>query len=304
MAKTENLTHEQLYRFEDGYRTEDVVCSRLAKVQGIKLRTIDPVTGFQFGVELIEGHLKGRVDGMITGLVQAPQTEHVFEVKCCDEKKQAFLMKEKTKQGEKDALKSWDTTYYAQSQIYMHALKLSRHYLVCASAGARSMVSVRTEYNKEYAQGLIEKAQRIKESSNVPYGISNDPSWYQCKPCTFYSLCHEKRVAQVNCRTCLHSTPVHHGEWECAKFAQCIPSNFQDKGCVHHLFIPSLIPYAKAIDANSVENFVEYEHENKTVFRNGENYYSSTELSLAQDFNAIGHKDVDYLKKFDARIIA
>lgn len=290
MAKTESFTAEQLYRFEDGYRIEDILASRLSRVHGVKLRTIDPVTGYQYAMVAVDGHLRGRVDGRVTGLLQAPATEHVWEAKACDTKKQALLTKAKNEHGEKAALKEWDLTYYAQAVIYMHHLGIDRHYLMCASPGARSVVSVRTNADPDYAISLLQKAERIKNQPNLPTGISENPDWWQCKSCTFNSLCHQQQVSDVNCRTCLHATPVNDGEWHCAKYQSTIPANFQLTGCDQHLLIPTLIPYAKPVDANQDENWVEYQKENGTTFKNGpiKPAYSSHEISACQDHNALG----------------
>ncbi len=305
IAKTETFTAEQLRRFEDGYRAEDVEASRLSRVTGITLRTIDPVTGFQFSVEAISGHLKGRVDGRVMGLLQAPETEHVWECKCTNDKKQALLIKAKAEHGEKDALKNWDVQYYAQAILYMHLLGIDRHYLTCTTPGARWTVGVRTDANPIYAQGLLDKAERIKNAQQMPVALSENPSWYQCKGCTFYSLCHENKVADANCRTCLHSTAVENGEWNCAKFKSNVPSNFQDKGCDKHLFIPSLIPFAKSVDADEQENWVEYETPEGVKFKNGETYYSSKEISAIEDYKALGDDNINALKTaFDATVIA
>lgn len=278
MAVVEKFTAMQLYRFEDGYHVENVIASRLGRVSGLTLRTIDPVTGYQFSLVTASGHLRGRVDGRITGLLQAPETEHIWEAKACDEKKVALLEKAKAEHGEKEALKAWDMTYYAQAVLYMYGFGLTRHYLTCSTPGARHTVSVRTNANNNFAKSLIEKAERIKNAPNLPTGISDNPAWWQCKSCTFYALCHEKKVAAVNCRTCLHSTPTDGGEWHCAKYEQIIPSNYQAVGCDNHLFIPSLITFAKAIDANPEENWVEYQEADGGTFKNGAQYDSSHDI--------------------------
>ena len=307
MAKTEEFTAEQLYRFEDGYRIEDILASRLGRVHGVKLRTIDPVTGYQFNMIAVDGHLRGRIDGRIAGLLQAPETEHIWEAKACDEKKQALLVKAKAEHGEKNALKAWDITYYAQAVLYMQQLGITRHYLTCASPGARSTVSVRTNADNDYAVSLLQKAERIKKEPNLPVGISDNPAWWQCKGCAFSELCHQQKVAEVNCRTCLHSTPVINGEWHCARYKQNIPAGFQCSGCEHHLFIPSLIPYAKAVDGNELENWVEYQKADGTIFRNGQNKpdFSSHELSACVDHSVMADQTItDLRQQFDARLIA
>lgn len=194
MAKTETLTAEKLRLFEDGYRTEDIEAGRLSRVPGVKLRTIDPVTGMQFAMIATDGHLRGRIDGRVIGLLQAPITEHIWECKCVTEKKQAELIKAKSTHGEKDALKQWDVQYYAQAVLYMHSFNLDRHYLTCATPGARWTVSVRTNADPDYAKALLDKAERLKNAQHLPTALSDNPAWYQCKGCAFHGLCHDNKV--------------------------------------------------------------------------------------------------------------
>lgn len=305
MAKQEQFTAEQLYRFADGYSVEAVMASRLDCVKGIKIRTVNPASGYQFGIELVGGHCRGRIDGLIDGLLQAPTTTHIWEAKAVSDTSLAALNKAKTEHGEANALKAWSIQYYSQAILYMHAMKLSSHYLTCSTPGARHTISVTTQASPEYAQSLIEKATRIKENPHVPVGISTDATWFGCKFCTFHSLCFEKKVADVNCRTCLHSTPVAGGAWHCAKYDQNVPDNFQTIGCDNHLFIPSLVPFAKAVDSNEEENSVTYEKENGMTFKNGKDFYTSKEIQAVEEFTILGDAGVDTIKRvFDAQVVA
>jgi len=306
MAGQEKFTAESLYRFDDGFNVEAVIASRLARVPNVKIRTVNPNTGYQFALALVDDHLRGRIDGLIDGLLQAPTTTHVWEAKAVNETSLSALKKAKEKHGEKGALKEWSILYYAQAVLYMHAFNLTRHYLTASSPGARSTISVRTNADPQFAQMLIEKATRIKESAHVPIGLSTDPTWYGCKFCNFHSLCFEKKVADMNCRTCLHSTPVEAGQWHCAKYNQNVPDNFQVQGCENHLFIPSLIPFAKAVDANEEENTITYEKADGVTFKNGKGCYTSKEIQAAQDFNALGDVGVDKIKSVfgDVEVVA
>lgn len=180
---------ETLWRFEDGHRTEAVVIERLRQVVGVQVwdRTSE---GGQIGFSSMGGKFKGHVDGIIRGLVQAPKTPHVLEVKCAGEKGYAEFKKLVFEYGEKKALERWNPTYYAQAQLYMHYMKLDRHYLVVALAGGRDMAACRTEYNPEEAQRLIDKADRILQATTEPARVSDKPDFYQCRWCPFAEVCH------------------------------------------------------------------------------------------------------------------
>lgn len=178
---------DALWRFVDGHRTEALVIERLRLVDGLKVWDAHP-DGTQFGFSALGGKFKGHVDGVIQGLLQAPKTVHVLEVKCTGKLKE--FQKAKQLYGEKRALQKWNDRYYAQAQIYMYYLKLDRHYTVVASAGGRELDSCRTEYQPEVAEQLIDKADKIISSKVEPVRVSEKPDFFVCKMCSFREVCH------------------------------------------------------------------------------------------------------------------
>jgi hypothetical protein len=178
-----------LRRFEDGHRTESLVIQRLRSVPGIELwdRHAD---GGQIGGKLFNGKFGWHVDGVILGLLQAPKTPHVLEVKCSGEKKFKEFKGAVDAMGEKAALAKWNSVYYAQAIVYTYLLDLDRHYTVVASAGGREMASCRTEANHDMAKALLAKAERIIGSPQAPTRLSEKPEWFACKWCDFRKVCH------------------------------------------------------------------------------------------------------------------
>ena len=72
--------------------------------------------------------------------------------------------------------------------------------------------------------------------------------------CSHHAACHAGDAAAVNCRTCLHSTPVE-GGWHCARHDRKLDPRDQRRACARHLFIPDLVP-GTVTDAG--EDFVAY----------------------------------------------
>ena len=72
--------------------------------------------------------------------------------------------------------------------------------------------------------------------------------------CSHHAACHAGEAAALNCRTCLHSTPVE-GGWHCARHGQMPDSTDQRIACSKHLFIPDLVA-GDVIDAG--DDFVTY----------------------------------------------
>lgn len=244
--------------FEDGHATEALIVSRLKAVDGIELLDKDPVTSDQWKFLDFQGHFMGFADGKILGLLQAPKTQHVFEVKCSA--KWTDLDKSKAKVGEKMALMQWNAGYYAQAVLYMDYADLDRHYLVCASPGGREETSVRTNKDPDHAARLREKAKRVIYSSE-PLVKSES---YKCKWCDFADVCQNQGQAERNCRTCLHSSIADNGLWLCEKHGHLMKPKDQS-GCEDHLYLPGLVPGEQV---NAGDDWVEYRI-NGEIWRDG-----------------------------------
>lgn len=189
-ARRKPFAAATLRRFEDGHRTEDLVIERLRRVPGVELWTRQD-DGGQIGGKLLDGRFGWHVDGVILGLLQAPKTPHVLEVKCTAEKKFKEFVVLVERLGEKQALKAWNLVYHAQAVVYMELLDLTRHYTVVASAGGRDMASCRTEADPVYARALLAKAERIVGATAPPARLSERPEFFACKWCDFHATCHQ-----------------------------------------------------------------------------------------------------------------
>jgi len=254
-----NFDAKSLKRFEDGHHGEDVMAARLRMVDGITLLTIDPESGQQYEFIDHKGHFRGHFDGAIIGLIQAPNTWHVWEHKQVNEKKLTDLIVARAKVGEKNALAEWDESYYSQAILYMDYAELPRHYLTVSSPGGRDTVSCRTSANPMAAKFLRERAERIIFADHAPQRISENPSFYRCRWCEHQRICHRtdpSAAAPRTCRTCLHSTPVEGGMWHCARWDQILDRRQQEAGCDRHLYLPTLVP---GFQSDAGEDWVEYE---------------------------------------------
>ena len=215
-----------------GHRGEIVLSDLLKAVPGIELWTEShDQPGEQISFELVDGHFVGKLDGIILGLLQAPKTAHVWEAKVVNIKKVEKLKKDVLKFGEKNALEQWDEVYFAQAQIYMHGMGLTRHYLTVASPGVREIISVRTEYQKPRAEMYEGRAQSIVFSSGIPSRISKDPAFFGCKWCDHSAVCHEGAAPLRNCRSCRWASAKPGGIWGCDFHEVEIDAEKQKVGC-------------------------------------------------------------------------
>lgn len=280
-----------LRNFEDGHRSEDLMAERLRMVPGVKLYTLDPSSGKQFGFSGHGGHFRGHIDGAIQGILQAPKTFHVWEHKS-SEKGPTAIDKIKAEKGEKVTLKEWHPVYYAQAILYMDYGQMERHYLTCTAPGGRMPeTSIRTDANPQDAAMFNAKAERVIFSAEPLTKLSDDPAFWKCKGCSMATQCHSTALPAVSCRTCLHATPERDGDgrWSCAKWRDeggspsTIPLEAQQTGCGEHRYIPALLKrWGEVMDASETENWVSYEAPDGFTFRNGawgEHSFTSKELA-------------------------
>lgn len=243
-AEEREFSASGIKAIEDGFLQEDVMAERLRLLPFIKLFTEDPHNpGNQIGYKLLLDHFRGHSDGMIQGIIEAPGTWHVWEHKSVNQTKFNKLKKLIEEKGEKNALIEWDEIYYGQSQIYMHESKTTRHYLTVSTPGGREYLSCRTEYNKSYAEGLIEKAKAIIfDNFMIPAKLSENREFFKCKWCESQGICHDGEFPLVHCKTCRYSKAVNEGKRECLlKETTIEDTHLHLDTCSDHVYNPALI---------------------------------------------------------------
>ncbi len=187
---------ELILAANDGHRSEDLIASYIRQIPGIELWT-HKSDGGQYGFAEKFGNVdfKGHVDGVIKGLPQAPATAHIWENKSSNQKIYDAFLKAKEKHGTKGALEAWNYKYYAQAVINMEKFDITRHYTTVCLAGTRKIASCRTEANPALAKQLIEKAKRVASATTPPFGISENPTFFECKYlCEFYEHCFRGKI--------------------------------------------------------------------------------------------------------------
>lgn len=249
--------------FDRGQREEATFVAEL-RAAGITVHDTNPDTGEQFRFSAISGHFGGSMDACALGILEAPTTWHVVEMKTSSGKLFAKLAKEGVEQAKPE--------HAAQMQLYMHWSGMTRAFYIAVNKDNDELYSERLHYDAVAALKLIEKAKRIITATEPPPKISDRPDWYQCRFCNHYSLCHEQALPEASCRTCAHSTPELDGDqrWSCARYGCDLPVDAQRQGgeCPGHVFLPSLLPW-QAVDASADEGWIEYLKPDGSIVRNG-----------------------------------
>lgn len=286
----------RMYRlFDTGHREEARVLDEL-RALGIEVwdRQAD---GTQFAVQAHGGHLRGHLDAVVRGLPEAPKTPHVFDVKTVNKKKLAELLK--------SGFAKTYPKYRAQGMTYAGLMELDRCAFVFVCKDDDLIHLERFEFDRAEFDRLMERAGRVIFAAVPPPGVSNDPAWYECKFCPFWSLCFDTGVPAATCRSCAHATAMPDGTWQCELHDKTLSVDEQRAACADHRFIPILLSrFAELIDAD--HNNVRYRNTlTQAEFVNGDRPgYDSGEIAAAADKRALGRAELDALRaEFDGRIV-
>ena len=254
--------------FETGQREEARLVQNLRRI-GATVLEVDPETGRQFRVQAHGGHFGGSLDGVAINLPEAPKTWHVLEFKTHSAKSFNDLVAKRVRDSKPQ--------HFAQLQVYLHLTGITRAMYLAVCKDTDDLYVERVEADPVFAQGLLDKAARVIFAPTPPPRISEDPAWFQCRFCAHAPLCHGGETTsvapEINCRTCLHSTPVE-GGWHCARHAKYLSEADQRAACPQHLFLPPLVP-GQQVDVG--EDWVEYAFASGNRWRDtGVNKYANT----------------------------
>lgn len=75
------------------------------------------------------------------------------------------------------------------------------------------------------------RAETIILSPRPPVRISELPSYFLCKGCSYHDICHKGAAYEKNCRSCAMACPVKDGEWFCTQHNGIIPKEVIHVGC-------------------------------------------------------------------------
>lgn len=268
-AKTPVWDGRMLRLFERGKREEAIVAEELRAI-GVELHTDE--NGKQIDCRDESGHFGGSVDGIGRGFPEAPKSWAILEVKTHSAKSFTDMKKLGVAESKPQ--------HYAQMQSYMGLLGIERALYFAVNKDNDEIYTEWVHFDDDAFKAMQDRARRIIGTKEPPVKLSDDPAHWQCKGCTFYSLCHEQKVAEVSCRTCCHASPVEIGAWRCELHSAVRHKGAQREACDSHLFIPQLVPFGEPIDGG--ENYIEYQHKQTgRVFKNGAGGYSSKELAVS-----------------------
>lgn len=238
--------------FETGQREESRLVANL-RATGATVLDCDPDTGRQWVLSTLNGHFGGSMDAVAHGILESPKKWHVCEFKTHGSKSFTQL--------KKDGVQKSKPLHYAQMQTYMELSGMTRAMYIGVCKDTDELYIERINVNHDFAQSLIDKAEKIINANEPPRRISDDPCWFQCRFCDHAPVCHEGKMPEQNCRTCISSTPIEDRKWSCCR------GHEMAAGCPHHLYIPALVP-GEQVDTDG-ESWIEYRMNDGSVWRDG-----------------------------------
>lgn len=251
--------------FQTGHLAEERMITELKALAGRNGQVHSVGSdGKQFSFSEFGGHFSGSCDGVASNL---PGIDGwcLLEFKTHSAKSFEWLEKNKVQVAKPE--------HYAQMQLYMGEMELPRALYLAVNKNTDALYSEIVEYSPAEFEKLRDKALRIIKSESPPPKLRDTIEGFDCEYCDYQAMCHGDAVPEVNCRTCAHSTPdTEDGGWICEKQQAKPDLELQRKGCDEHLYIPSLINFATAI--NGCADHVEYEHRDGRTFINSSYAYT------------------------------
>jgi hypothetical protein len=229
----------RIYRlFDRGHREEPVFVQELRAI-GCEVHEVGP-DGRQIGVEAVKGHFKGHADGVALGILEAPKTWHLLEMKTSSAKEFAKIKKEGVEKAK--------PMHFAQMQVYMQLLKLDRALYEVVNKDTDELYLERVKRDPAKAQALLDRADRIINSYAPPERCADRPDSFLCKFCPAHKLCWGQGESLVpvparSCRQCCHASPIEGGAWSCNQGRE-----YGDP-CERHLMLPGLVHGFEATDS-------------------------------------------------------
>ena len=176
--------------------------------------------------------------------------------------------------------------HYAQMQMYMHwtqntAAPIVDAKYLCTCKETDEMHEETVYYLKDDAELYTRRAHEIIKSPVPPDRIKNaSEKSYNCRYCDYIDLCITKtKCAEVNCRTCAHSTPCHDSNvWNCSIDPTAYKTTEDQKtGCQNHIYNDTLNPL-EFVSADADAGTITYLLPSGEQITNGPGHTSSEEL--------------------------
>lgn len=180
----------------------------------------------QWRVSASNGHSGGSLDGRGYLPENYGLTEEVlFEFKTHGDKS----FKDLKAKG----MKLSKPVHYAQCCAYGYMMKLNYVCYVAVNKNDDALHLEIVPLNHKTGETLVMKADRIIMSQEPPPRLHENPTFWLCKMCNYFPICHAKAEIDRNCRSCKHAEAAKDKLWVCNKHQQILTEEIISKeyGC-------------------------------------------------------------------------
>lgn len=245
----------QLRVFERGSLEEERVIADLRRA-GVE------VSREQERFALAGGWLRGKVDAIGLGFLEAPKADHVVEIKSMNASGWRAL--------QKHGLRAAKPEHWHQLHIGMAALGIARGVYIVANRDTEELLVERIHLDVEEANRQEARVERLVAAHEAPLRIADNPERPPCRFCRHKALCFEAAMPRRHCRTCLHFAFGRDGAGHCTRFDEPRSPQRQQEGkdCPTHLFLPTLVP-GEQVDADPEAETVTYRLRDGTTWVDG-----------------------------------
>ena len=218
-ASSEKLSGRMMRLLDRGRREEAVVVRFLRSV-GVDVTE----TGRHQRTVFLSPWVKGHIDGIIrSGLKESPSNIHIFECKTSNDR--AF--QELVKRGMQMA----KPMHYTQTQLYMLGSGIERTFYWVSNKNDDDVYTERTKLDRPFAEKARDRVVGLSTERNLPAPLSTIPSWFECKMCPHWAICHNHAEAEHSCRTCEHGIFNEDGTFTCNLDGRELNNRMQERGC-------------------------------------------------------------------------
>ena len=265
------IVEPRLMRLFNRGHLEEARFLSLLKTAGFKL-WFETDDGGQFKFSGIDGHFGSALDGVVVGIPELPEGVAAYaEFKTSADKGFQKIVK--------DGVANCKWEHYVQMQECMHFMQLPYALYMVVNKNDDSLHAEIIEYDKDTAERYLDRGATVIYSPEPLPMIHPSPGWWECKFCDFIGVCKKGEAPSINCRTCAHSTPMPDGTWWCERgHYDIINSDEAHKGCVEHLYNPTMLQGAKVIATDAAQNMVKLQLASGEEIDHGPGYFTSQDL--------------------------
>ena len=212
--------------FNRGHEEEPRIIEHLKGI-GVQVWAHD-ASGEQFHISGVLGHFGGSLDG----ICRLPESYGIDEPVLleCKTNGSHYVMKDLAKDGTMIKVKG---QHYAQMCCYGSDPKYNFNFALYVLVNKSDDVIYieLVKLNHSIGKEMLAKAEQVVLSRVPPPRLSDNPTYWECKFCDAFEICHKDALPEQNCRSCINVQPIENKQWYCHAHNSAIPEDFIPNAC-------------------------------------------------------------------------